>query len=230
MKVLVVEDDPMVGQINSRFASKIPFVKEVVLIESLDEARSILENTEFDILLLDVYFPSGRGLELLQWIRNNKISLDVIFITADKSPDTVERALHLGAVDYIVKPFTFQRFRKALENARRRIEEIDRGEMFSQESLDQVFRQGTRGSENRGAGEEELDKGMSLKTYELVLDQVKKKNAAFTAEQMAESLGMARVTIRRYLDYMERTGIMEVELQYGKIGRPLHYYRYRGGE
>ncbi len=230
MKVLIVEDDPMVGQINSRFAAKIPFVKEVVLSEGLEEAKAILQDKSFDILLLDVYFPGGRGPDLLQWIRNNHIHLNVIFITADKSPETVERALHLGAVDYIVKPFSFQRFKTALENARKRIEEIDRDEMFNQESLDQVFRRAAENREEKNSDEDELEKGMSYKTYELVLEQVKKYPKVFTSEEMAESLGMARVTIRRYLDYMEKKGILKVELQYGKIGRPLHHYRYGGDE
>ena len=48
---------------------------------------------------------------------------------------------------------------------------------------------------------------------------------SFTAEQIGEKLGMARVTIRRYLDFMDKQGILDVKLQYGKVGRPQHYYR-----
>ena len=245
MNILIVEDDPMVGQINSRFARKLSFVGQVQLAENLEEAKVLIEDNSFDLMLLDVYFPNGRGPDLLEWIRGRKIPLDVIFITADKSPQTVERALHLGAVDYLVKPFTFQRFKRALENALERIEGINRSEDFSQEKLDQVFSPGTEAETGEADGAEntqqaqslddqllkpaDLDKGMSYKTYEHVLGAVVKSNKSFTAEQLGRHLGIARVTIRRYLDYMEKKGILEVELQYGRIGRPQHFYRYRRG-
>ncbi len=227
MNILIVEDDPMVGDINSRFASRLPFVEKVSLADSLEKAREMLDTESFDLMLLDVYFPTGRGPDLLQWVRSRKIGIDVIFITADKSPATVERALHLGAADYLVKPFTFARFKKAVEDVRERMGGVDRQQDFDQESLDQVFR---KSSNTENPLPEELDKGMSYKTYELVRKEVLGVSEAFTAEQMGERLGIARVTIRRYLDFMEKQELLEVELRYGKIGRPQHYYRVKGAE
>ncbi|QEN08744.1 response regulator [Oceanispirochaeta crateris] len=221
MNILIVEDDPMVGQINQKFASKQSFVKDIVIASSLAEAKDLLSRREFDLLLLDVYFPTGRGPDLLQWIRSRKISLDVIFITADNSPGTVERALHLGALDYLVKPFTLERFTDALEDAHRRIMGIQNVRDFDQDSLDHMFH---KTGEKPVHQSHDLDKGMSYKTYKTVHDEVMKTKEPFTAEQMGERLGIARVTIRRYLDFMEKQELLTVELQYGKVGRPQHYY------
>ena len=229
MRILIVEDDPMVGQINSRFAGKIPFVTQVDVVTGPEEARTFLEEKPCDLLLLDVYFPDGRGPELLKWIRNREIPVQVIFITADNSRQTVETAFNLGALDYLVKPFTFDRFKKAVEEARERIAKLGGSGKFDQNRLDQFIYGGIQ--EEQG-GEESfiLDKGMSYKTYEMVRKKIEQTKKAFTADEMGESLGIARVTIRRYLDFMEKQGILDVKLQYGKIGRPQHYYRLKGQE
>ena len=222
MNVLIVEDDPMVGQINQKFARKLPFVTRCDREGSLEGAKNRLLEDVYDLILLDVYFPEGRGPDLLAWIRNKEIPVHVIFITADGSRATVERATHLGALDYLVKPFTFERFRSAMEEADSRIASLA-GEEFSQESLDRVFRKGEAESVRS-----ELDKGMSYKTYDLVWRGIEGVGSAFTAEQLASELGMARVTVRRYLDFMEKQNLLDVKLQYGKIGRPQHYYRKKG--
>ena len=224
MKILIVEDDPMVSQINRKFASKLPFVQKCAAAESIEKAKKLLLQEEFDLLLLDVYFPAGRGPDLLQWIRTKEISLHVIFITADNSQETVERALHLGALDYLVKPFTFERFKKALEDAYDKIKDIHGDKSFSQDALDKFFH---KSQDAPDSFPDNLDKGMSYKTYELVREEVLQTRETFTAEQMGEKLGMARVTIRRYLDYMEKQELLEVKLQYGKIGRPQHFYKVR---
>ena len=219
MNVLIVEDDPMVGEINQKFAGKLPFVSRCDRVGSLEEAKARLTAEPYDLILLDVYFPSGRGPDLLSWIRNEEIPVHVIFITADSSRATVERATHLGALDYLVKPFTFERFQSALEEAEKRMASLGR-EDFSQESLDRVFRK-----REQEPARNELEKGMSYKTYDMVLTGIGGMKGSFTAEQLARELGMARVTVRRYLDYMEKQNLLDVNLQYGKVGRPQHYYR-----
>ena len=224
MNLLIVEDDPMVGLINKKFAGQLDYVKDIFMADSPEKAKEILKSEKIQLILLDVYFPDGRGPELLQWVREEKIPCEVIFITADNSQNTVERALHLGALDYLVKPFTFERFSDALNTANKRIAGLREGEEFSQEDLDKVFKNSAAVS-----GPENLDKGLSYKSYDTVSREVRKWKEPFTAEQMAERLGMARVTIRRYLDFMVREGNLEVDLEYGKIGRPQHFYKYRKG-
>ena len=66
-------------------------------------------------MILDVYMPLMNGFEALRAIRNKNISVDVIMVTAANDRDSLEEALHLGIVDYLVKPFTVDRFGVALD-------------------------------------------------------------------------------------------------------------------
>ncbi|MDC7235331.1 MAG: response regulator [Spirochaetales bacterium] len=222
MDILIVEDDPMVGQINQKFARRLPFVRECDIADNPETAKEDLLSKHYDLILLDVYFPTGRGPDLLQWIRNEQIGVHVIFITADNSQETVERAAHLGALDYLVKPFTFERFSAALEEAEVKISSIKGSSSFNQETLDRVFKKEKIPEESQSF---ELDKGMSMITYKMVQSELSRMTGEFTAEDMGDKLGMARVTIRRYLDFMEKQGLLTVNLQYGKVGRPQHHYK-----
>ena len=59
--------------------------------------------------------PKMDGFETLRRIRNKQIAVDAIMVTAANDRESFEEALHLGIVDYLVKPFTFDRFQMALE-------------------------------------------------------------------------------------------------------------------
>jgi two-component system response regulator DctR len=52
-----------------------------------------------------------------------------------------------------------------------------------------------------------------------------KEGTALSAEEVAEGVGLARVTARRYLDFLEKSGRVILELQYGSVGRPVNRYR-----
>ncbi len=223
MTILIVEDDPMVRDINAQFARRVSVVTNVLDAPDVEAAKSVLESQSVDLVLLDVYLPVGRGPEILEWIREKALPTEAIFISADKSKATVERALHLGALDYLVKPFTLERFTAAIEDAHARVQELKaHNEEFDQETLDAVFHRGPEQPEPRTG---EVAKGMSKITWDLVLRAVRAATGAFTAQEMSRQLGMSRVTVRRYLDHMEQEGIVEIDLEYGKVGRPQHYYR-----
>ena len=67
---------------------------------------------------------------------------------------------------------------------------------------------------------------MSEKTYTTILDAIKSINAPTTAEELGDRLGISRVSVRRYLEFMETQGILEMKPVYGKKGRPQHLFKY----
>jgi len=229
MNILIVEDDPMVSNVNRRFAEKLPFVSEVFTSYNLEDAKVLLKAQPVDLVLLDVYFPQGKGPDLLKWIRGEGFSLEVIFITADKSHDTVEKALQLGAMDYLVKPFTMERFTLAITEAEARIRRLSASQEVDQDSLDRMFK-GAPAKPAMEGGEIGLDKGLSERTYITISKGFDRVLSPFTADQLASEIGLARVTVRRYLDFMVRQGKLQVRLEYGKIGRPQHFYTLKGAE
>ena len=114
-KVLIVEDDPMVAMINEQYIKRNKNFTVVGKCKDGRSAISFLEANEVDLMILDVYMPLMNGFEALRAIRNKNISVDVIMVTAANDRDSLEEALHLGIVDYLVKPFTVDRFGVALD-------------------------------------------------------------------------------------------------------------------
>lgn len=232
IKVLIVEDDPMVREINEGFLSKVEGFTLLKSVDSIEKAKEEILNYKPDLILLDVFFPQGVGTELLKWIRINDIKSDVILITAQKSMETVEEAFRYGAVDYIIKPFVFKRFKEALVQYKNRKHKFKAIEDAEQEFIDEIALK-----ESNVTFEEDEDynyndsdirdiKGVSQHTYEKIIECISKnKEEAITAQEVADLMGISRITARRYLDLLEREGKVILEMEYGKIGRPLNKYK-----
>lgn len=149
------------------------------------------------------------------------MSCDVILITADKSIDAVQEAFRYGAVDYLIKPFTFERFRAALLKYQKQREGFERLSEVGQNAIDKyVFV-----ARNEETQSSDLVKGLNVQTYDQIWSVINEwESGYFTAEEIAEKLGMARVTVRRYMEYMQKEDRLEIQLEYGKVGRPQHRY------
>ena len=114
-KVLIVEDDPMVAMINEQYIKRNKNFEIVGKCNNGLSALDFIENNTVDLLILDVVMPKMDGFETLRQIRNKQITVDAIMVTAANERESLEEALHLGIVDCLVKPFTFDRFQMALE-------------------------------------------------------------------------------------------------------------------
>jgi response regulator of citrate/malate metabolism len=68
-------------------------------------------------------------------------------------------------------------------------------------------------------------KGPSAPTLSLVLDAVRTGDEPMSAAQVAERIGVSRVTAQRYLSYLERHGVLSLHPRYGTSGRPENRYR-----
>ena len=119
-KVLIVEDDPMVALINKRYLEQITDIKTFgpVMYEN-DIIKSLKEN-DIDLILMDVFLPEKSGIDILKAIREKNFFTDVIMITAANSTNEIKRAFAYGVVDYLVKPFEFERFKEAINKYKAR--------------------------------------------------------------------------------------------------------------
>lgn len=87
-------------------------------------AADILSTQQFDLILLDVMLPGASGFELMDYIR--PMGIPVIFLTAKSDVNDRVRGLHLGAEDYIVKPFEIIELQARVETVLRRYQKLDR--------------------------------------------------------------------------------------------------------
>ena len=222
MKILIVEDDPMVAHINLKFANKAGY-DDVETVSDIESAKERIIQGGIDLVLLDVYLPTGKGTDLLKWIRQENLSTDVILITADRSSETVEVSMNYGAVDYLIKPFDFARFQMAMEKFERKKTGFVGKKSVEQDDIDSIFFESASKSDKF---KDMLEKGMSAKTYTAILEAIKAMDAPTTAEELGDKLGISRVSVRRYLEFMENRGILEMKPIYGKKGRPQHLFKY----
>ena len=101
-----------------------PLGQNLVRARSGDEALKCLLRQDFAVILLDVQMPGLDGFETATLIRGRERSADtpIIFLTAINTSDMhISRGYAVGAVDYLLKPITFDRFLKAVDKANQRI-------------------------------------------------------------------------------------------------------------
>lgn len=87
-------------------------------------AADLITNQQFDLILLDVMLPGASGFELMDYIRPT--GMPVIFLTAKADVNDKVRGLHLGADDYLVKPFEIIELQARVEAVLRRYKKLDR--------------------------------------------------------------------------------------------------------
>lgn len=226
IQVLIVEDDPMVRDINAKFLKKVDGFNLAKAASNLSEAQEFIKTKKPDLILLDIYLPKENGIDLLKWLRKDEIQADVILITADKSSSRVQEAFRYGTIDYLIKPFTFERFKDALLLFKKRFYDFKNITDIDQNELDKYISKNKLSKQKDNDFSGDLIKGFNKYTYKSIWQEIEKNPDEFiTAEDLAERIGIARVTVRKYLDYMESEGKVTMLIEYGKIGRPQHKYK-----
>lgn len=219
IKVLIVEDDPMVAELNKKYMAQIEGFELVDAVASSDEAMACLNKKKVDLLLLDVFMPGINGLDLLTEIRAAGFNTDVIFVTAARDRESIEQALQHGAVDYLVKPFEIERLHAALQAYKQRRKMLLGREVFSQKDIDEGVLQKNK------IAEATFPKGLDRHTLQLVWERIMNEEKTFSTCEMANQVGLSRVSMRKYLEYLTDIDLLSVEVDYGSIGRPKYKFR-----
>ena len=103
MKILVVDDDPIVIKSCRRILESERF--EIIAVSCADEALNILSEIEVDLLLLDVKMPKHDGLYLMREMRKKSFGIPIIVMSGYPTSETVTDVMGLGAAQFIPKPF-----------------------------------------------------------------------------------------------------------------------------
>ncbi len=112
LNCIIVDDEPLAREILVDFAGRVPFLKVTAQCKNAFEAMEALKSHPVELIFLDIQMPDLTGIQLYQSLAEKPM---VIFTTA-YSNHAVE-GFEVDAVDYLVKPFSFQRFVKAVNKA-----------------------------------------------------------------------------------------------------------------
>jgi len=111
-KILVVDDEPPVGEILSEFFT--PKGYEVICALGGLEGLSKLEKFQPDVVLLDVRMPDMDGITVLRRIRDANSRVGVLMMSGNTDSEAAKETLQLGAFDYVLKPFDFDYLDRAV--------------------------------------------------------------------------------------------------------------------
>ena len=223
-KVIIVEDDPMVAAINARYLKANDQLRLVGSFANGQDALSYLQNHPVDLAVIDYYMPILNGRDFIFQCRLEHISLDVIMITANNAAQEVAEIMRLGAVDYLVKPFTQERFAQAIQRYLDQKEAFQSGLQLSQTEIDKVLAPGA----GTAAEPSLLDKGLQQQTLDKILEYLKSnRQTFFSSEEISREVGLSRITVRRYMNYLLETGVIVSQVDYTTGGRPSIRYRKR---
>lgn len=238
-RVLLIEDDPMVQEVNRQFVEQVDNFHVVGMAANGLEGLKLIEQLKPDLVFLDIFMPSLDGIATLQRIRSATMPVDVIVVTAAKDTETVRTMMRNGAFDYIIKPFKIERVHQMLERYRAQHMALRPGASVTQDQLDDILISGDSTSETglkeesvdyRQVPSEDLPKGLNAATLKQVLSVMKIQGGRLSAEETAAGVGISRVTARRYLEFLEKRGIVRLEVHYGTVGRPVNRYELQRGQ
>lgn len=106
MKILVIEDDPTVGEFVRRGLEEQRWQTDLVA-NGIDGERMALAQL-YDLIILDMRLPGRNGLDVLRTLRGRGFERPVLVLTAQDAVDAKVETLRAGADDYVTKPFAFE--------------------------------------------------------------------------------------------------------------------------
>ena len=118
MKVLVIEDDPTVGQFVKRGLEEQRWT--VDLVADGDEGEALARSQPYDLIVLDLRLPGRSGQQVLRNLRARGFEKPVLVLTAQDAIDAKVETLRAGADDYVTKPFAFEELLARVEALARR--------------------------------------------------------------------------------------------------------------
>ncbi|TCZ74715.1 response regulator [Paenibacillus albiflavus] len=220
LRALVVDDDFMIAKVHAGYIEMQDGYELAGIAGNYAQTMELARNLKPDLLVLDVYLPDRSGIDVLRSLRSEKISCDVILITAAKEIGIIEESFQLGIFDYLIKPFDLDLLKDTLEKYKQ-----FKLHLLSPAKPDQQFVEGLKKFRSaKPSINQHPQKGIDLRTLERIKLTMRHNEKPCSAEQIAHLSGVSRSTARAYLEYLIEQGIASENLQYGTVGRPQRLF------
>ncbi|MBQ9262990.1 MAG: response regulator [Clostridia bacterium] len=221
IRAIIIEDDPMVAQINRRYLSVFDNVEIAGVFSNGLQALEYLQKMPADLALVDITMPGLSGDLLVEKCRAMGVSTDFIMVTAANDIEHVNRMLRSGVVDYLVKPFSMERFNQAIEKYLRRKAIVGSRHALNQEDLDRMV----GAAAVQQYRENELPKGLQQSTLNTIVHFLRAHpRASHSCESLSKTVNLSSVTVRRYLNYLVKANQLDARVCYETGGRPSLMY------
>ncbi|KAB8312979.1 two-component system response regulator DcuR [Erwinia endophytica] len=224
INLLIVDDDAMVAELNRIYISQIPGFSCCGTAATLRQAREMINDPaqDIDLILLDVYLQQDNGLDLLPMLRTTHSPIDVIVISSASDAATIQKSMHYGVVDYLIKPFQFSRFEEALTNWREKKNLMRSHQYYEQADVDRLM----HGGASVAADTRRLPKGLTQQTLRTLCQWIDQHpTTEFSTDELANAVNISRVSCRKYLLWLAQINILFTSVHYGLTGRPVYHYR-----
>ncbi|WP_197068538.1 response regulator [Photobacterium gaetbulicola] len=218
--VMVLEDDIRASYTLESTINQHPQFNVVAVSESYADALLQFNAFNPDLVFVDITLPDGSGLALIRALRAKNVSCSFIMTTAEREAATVEQAVQLGVMDYLVKPIRMSRVNQALEDYLKYRRTLTTAATVDQNDIDQLFRK------SPVAPVRSTPKGIDATTLanlkQILLEE---QLQDFSADDIGKKMNVSRITARRYLEFLETEGMIKLVLNYKTGGRPQRLYQ-----
>lgn len=220
MNVLIIEDDPMVDFIHRNYLEKTALFDSIMSSNSMASAQNILTTYSIDLILLDIHIIDGNGISFLETLRAQHIPCEVIIISAANDGNIIRDGFHLGIIDYLIKPFTFERFQESIQQF------VTHREHLANQKLEQAQINQLKCLTNKRdtKNTQLLEKGLSESTFRWVMENIRTFEKPFTIQELATSCHLSHVSVRKYIAYLEENKQLNSQQIFTKVGRPYRVY------
>ena len=221
LRVLVVEDEPIAAEAHTAYVERVPGFAAVGTVGTMQDAMKALRDKEIDVVLLDMNLPDRHGLDVVRAMRAGGHTADVIAVTSARDLEVVRAAVSLGVVQYVLKPFVFATLKERLLAYRAYRDQLGSGtQVGTQAEVDEVLAGARPTTGSR------LPKGMAEELLTRVSRALREADEGLSASELAQALGVSRVTARRYAEYLSESRLAARRSRYTGSGRPEVEYRW----
>lgn len=220
-KVIIVEDDPMVASINRQYLQANTSFQVTGEFRNGKEALEFLKKHSANLAIIDYYMPIMDGRQFILACHEHQFRLDFIMITAANSVKEIEGILQFGVIDYLVKPFTFERFQSAIQKYTDYKKMLKTNGPLNQQTIDRIL-----SPQPTAAPAQLLEKGLqpqTLCTIKKCLDN--NADIFLSSNEIAAKVSLSRITVRRYMNYLLENDEIISQVDYTTGGRPSIKYR-----
>ncbi|MDO4549317.1 MAG: response regulator, partial [Clostridia bacterium] len=210
---IIAEDDPIVALFNQHFLSRFNEIEIVSVFFNGKQALEYLLSNSVNLAVVDITMPGMNGTQLVREARERGVTTDFIVVTAANDIAHIDEMVRYGIVDYLIKPFTMERFSAAITKYLAKNRLFTGKRELSQGEIDRIIGKDTPETSA-------LPKGMQEATMNTLLGCIRQSgNARHTCESISRETSLSKVTVRRYLNYLVKSGVLNSEVDYETGGR-----------